>query len=49
MAKAWYDANVELHKEKKCKDAHAKFNEQKQDKDDLQSFTLSKEVKWKES
>ena len=32
-----------------CKDAHAKFNEQKQDKDDLQSFTLSKEVKWKES
>ena len=22
MVKAWYDANVELHKEKKCKNAH---------------------------
>ena len=32
-----------------CKDAHSKFNEQNQDKDDLQSFTLSKEVKCKES
>ena len=25
-----------------CKDAHSKFNEQKQNKDDLQSFTLLK-------
>ena len=46
IAKSCYDYNRELHKEKKCREAHDRFNEQRKDKDDLQKFTLSKEIKW---
>ena len=48
MAKSWADSNVELHKEKKCKDLNDKNQEQIKDKDDLNNFTLSKEIKWSE-
>ena len=46
IAKSWYDANVEMHKEKKCKDHNDRINEQNKDNTDLQNFTLSKEIKW---
>ena len=46
MAKACFDQNQILHKEKKNKDLNEKLAEQTKDKDDLQQFTLSKELKW---
>ena len=46
MAKACDDANQELHKTKKCKEENEKRAEAKKDNDDLQKFTLSKEIKW---
>mmetsp|Transcript_3005 Transcript_3005/g.3564 ORF Transcript_3005/g.3564 Transcript_3005/m.3564 type:complete len:149 (-) Transcript_3005:29-475(-) len=48
MAKSCYDANQELNKEKKCRETNEKNSEAKKDRDDLNNFTLSKEIKWSE-
>lgn len=46
MAKACADANIELHKEKRTKDAHDKHNERTKDSNDFKKFTQSKQLKW---